>query len=142
MKITQVFLHHTAVSYKQNPNQAKQTNEYHKKFAMQSSLGYWIGYTYEMNAKGEILQARKDGEEQAAQKGFNKDSISICLDMNGDTEYPTPEQIKSLKSFLKEKLTEYQLTWSEVLFHGDVAHKSCPGHLITRNWLVTELLKV
>jgi N-acetylmuramoyl-L-alanine amidase CwlA len=94
-----------------------------------------------MNAKGEILQARKDGEEQAAQKGYNLNSISICMDLDGDHEYPTIEQIVSLKKFLREKLTEYKLTWDDVKFHRDVAVKTCPGGLVTRNYLVTEMLK-
>ena len=142
--IRAIYIHHTAVSYKKNPNQAKQTNEYHKaQFGMESSLGYWIGYTYEMNAKGEIIQARKDGEEQAAQRGYNKESISIALDMDGDTEYPTKAQLFSLKNFLKEKMCEYNLTLDDVKFHRDVAlYKSCPGLQITRNRLFSDLFKL
>lgn len=152
--IRNIYIHHTAVSYKKNPNQAPQTNEYHKtaidengnsKFhnGEPSSLNYWIGYTYEMNANGEIIQARKDGEEQAAQRGYNKESISIALDMDGDVEYPTNAQLLSLRNFLREKMTEYKLTFDDVKFHRDVAlYKSCPGLQITRNRLFSDLFKL
>ena len=142
--IKTIYIHHTAVSYEKNPNQAKQTNQYHKdQFGMESSLGYFVGYTYEMNAMGEILQARKDGEEQAAQRGYNKESISICLDMDGDAEYPTRTQLLSLKNFLIDKMREYNLTLEDVKFHRDVAlYKSCPGLQITRNRLFSDLFKL
>lgn len=152
--IRTIYIHHTAVSYKKNPNQAPQTNEYHKTAVDEngnprfhngkpSSLNYWIGYSYEMNANGEILQARKDSEEQAAQRGYNRDTISICLDGNFDIEYPTRAQLQSLKLFLIEKIKEYNLTLDDIKFHRDVAlYKSCPGLQITRNRLFTDLFKI
>ena len=140
--IKYIIIHHTAVSRMLNPDQWKQTDAYHKqKFNMLSSLGYWGGYNYEISAGGSIKQFRADGEETAAQVGHNKDSISICMDLNGDIEMPTEAQIQALKSLVRQKMKAYMILPSNVVSHRRFSPKSCPGKLISDQW-ITDLGKI
>lgn len=68
-----------------------------------SRLGFWVGYNFIINKDGTWKQARLVGEETAAQKGYNKNAISICLAGNFSlapngrpVEIPTDAQKKTL----------------------------------------------
>lgn len=134
--IKYIFVHHTAVSYDANPNQFEQTNAYHRddrQFPI-SSMGFYVGYNYEIAKDGTVRQARKDGEETAAVKGYNFCSISICLDGNFDIELPTPMQVMALKSLLKQKAAQYSVPLENILPHRHFASKSCYGSRLADNW--------
>jgi len=64
--------------------------------------GKYIGYNCIIYPNGEMKQYRYIGEETAAQKGHNFDTVSICLAGNftKGVELPTPEQRLRLKSLL------------------------------------------
>ena len=49
------------------------------RFNMLSSLNQWGGYNFFIDRTGYVTQFRAIGEETAAQKGHNFDTISICL---------------------------------------------------------------
>lgn len=130
----QIYVHHTAVSYKVNPDQWNATNEYHKqKWNFKSSRGFFAGYNYEISANGTIRQARADGEETAAQVGFNRE-LSVCLDGNFDMELPTAAQVATLTKFLKEKSALYGIKPENILPHRAVSNKSCYGKLLADSW--------
>lgn len=127
-----IVIHHTAVSRKKNPDQWAATNNYHRKlWGFKSSLGYYGGYNYEIGAKGNVTQFRKDGETTAAQyqKRMNDGrAISICLDDNFDIEDPTKKQMKACRDLILEKIKLYQIKPKNVIKHRDLAkYKSCPG---------------
>ena len=123
-----IVVHHTAVSQTINPDQFDATNNYHKQmFGMQSSLGFWVGYNYEISANGTVRQARVDGEETAAQLGHNKDSLSICMDGNFDIEMPTQAQIDSLKKLCTEKMAQYNIPLENVFPHRYFATYTAEG---------------
>lgn len=135
MNIQYIFVHHTAVSYKTNPDQWKATDAYHKGKGWGGG-----GYNYEISASGAIHQFRKDGAYTAAQyqqldpnskPTYNMNdgrALSICLDMNGDIEDPTPQQKNTLKQLLQQKMTQYNIPKENVFCHRRVAtYKSCPG---------------
>ena len=136
MKIEYIFIHNTAVSLTQ-PDQWDSVNKYHKEqFNMKSSLGYWVGYNYLMDAFGNIRQARKDGEETAAVMGHNNDSLHICLAGNFDLEQPTINQRHALRTWIKEKMIEHSIPPDKVKGHrwADSAKaqgKTCPGKNLT-----------
>jgi hypothetical protein len=74
MKPTSIMIHHSAVSHERNADQFKANNEYHRaKWNFKSSLGFFLGYNYEIAANGKLRQARTDGEQTAAcyQKNMN-----------------------------------------------------------------------
>ena len=146
-----LVIHNTAVSHAQ-PDQWDSVNKYHKEqFNMKSSLGYWVGYNYLMDAFGNIRQARKDGEETAAVMGHNNDSLHICLAGNFDLEQPTINQRHALRTWIKEKMIEHSIPPEEVKGHrwADSAKaqgKTCPGKNLTdaeiktmANWKAIEL---
>jgi len=123
-----IVIHHTAVSWQKNPNQWEATDAYHK------SKGWGGGgYNYEVAADGAIHKFREDGTVTAAQ--YQKDmndgrAISICLDGDFDSEFPTFAQKEAVKKFLQEKMDKYSIPKENVLKHRDLAIKTCPGSLL------------
>lgn len=63
-----------------------------------SSLGYAIGYHYFIEKNGKVTQGRADTDEGAHCKGFNTQSIGICLAGNFDATMPSQAQIEALKA--------------------------------------------
>lgn len=143
MNPTHIFIHHTAVSYKKNPDQANATNNYHKsKWGIKSKLGFYGGYNAEVSMLGRLTTFRKDGERTVAQyvakpnEVFkNEDlndgrAISICLDGNFDIEEPTLEQCVTTLKWVKEKMAKYGIAKENVHLHRLVSPKSCAGKKI------------
>ena len=128
---TYIMIHHTAVSYDKNPDQFKANNSYHQaQWGFKSSLGHYLGYTYEINKAGRAHKAREDGEPTAAcyQKDMNDGRcIHIALDGNFDIEKPASAQIYKLRDLLNEKVKEYGINKNNIIFHNQLATKSCPG---------------
>jgi len=58
-----------------------------------SLLGYWVGYNFIIFPDGKIVQTRKIGEETAAQKGHNFDTVSIALAGNFSISFGTPVEL-------------------------------------------------
>jgi hypothetical protein len=130
-----IFIHHSAVSRKDNPDQFEAINNYHKeKWNMISSLGYYGGYNYHISSNGSVRKYRKVGEETIAQVGYNFDGISICLDGNFDVEYPTQNQKDALGNLLVELVEEYGISPNNIKPHRAVANKTCPGMNLPNNW--------
>ena len=147
--VNKIFIHHTAVSYKQNPDQWNATNDYHQHvFNFKSSLGFYVGYTYEIAADGTVRQARAIGEETAAVLAANRSSISICLDGNFDIEYPTAAQQTALRALLQELTTKYNIPVRAIYPHrawcgspygspispANPPYKTCYGKLLGDLW--------
>ena len=71
---------------------------HHDRWNFVSSLGYYGGYNFYIEANGSVKQFRAIGEETAAQLSHNFDTISICLAGNfikangAPIEIPTKEQ--------------------------------------------------
>ena len=130
-KPTYIMLHHSAVSYDRNSDQFEANNNYHKsQWEFKSSLGYYLGYNYEISKSGRLRQARADGEKTAAcyQQNMNNGCcIHICIDGHFDNEKPAPEQIITLKKLLQDKMKEHNIQREGIVFHRDYAPKTCPG---------------
>jgi N-acetylmuramoyl-L-alanine amidase len=126
-----IMIHHSAVSYERNPDQFEANNSYHKEqWNFKSSLGFYLGYNYEIAKLGKVRLARKDGEETAAcYQGNMNDGrcIHICLDGNFDIEKPMPVQIYALRDLLKALVKKYGINKNNIVFHNQYAPKSCPG---------------
>ena len=137
MKIRYIFIHHSAYPREHHPEQFIKIDLLHKqRFNFKSSLGFYVGYTYLIEPDGRVKQAREEGEEQAAQKGYNTETISICLGLHGDTELPSLAQKSALKGLIERLMADYKLTFNDIKLHRDVGSTSCPGRLITRGYML------
>ena len=125
------MIHHSAVSYTKNADQFKANNNYHKSlWNFKSSLGYYLGYNYEISSKGKVRKARNVGTKTAAcyQKDMNDGRcIHICLDGNFDTEKPKPAQIFALRDLVLELTSKFDIKKENIVPHSDYAPKTCPG---------------
>ena len=138
-QIKSICLHHSAVSYKKNPDQFAANNEYHRKqWNFKSALGFYLGYNYEISAAGKVRQARKDGEPTAAvyQKNMNNGQcIHICVDGNFDIEKMLPAQVFALRDLMRKLAKNHKITKDNVWFHRDFAVKTCPGKNVDRGFI-------
>ena len=129
-----ICLHHTAVSHAKNKDQFKVNNKYHQsKHFPVSSMGFYLGYNYEVSARGKIYQAREEGEVTAAcpQEGMNSGKcIHIALDGHFDIEKPTDKQIYALRDLLRNLVAKYGIKRENLVYHRDYAPKSCPGNYL------------
>ncbi len=132
MKPLYIMIHHTAVSYDRNKDQFKANDNYHKaQWNFKSSMGFYLGYNYEIAKNGKLRQARKDGETTAACYQFNMNDgrcVHIALDGNFDIEKPMPEQIYKLRDEVKRLVKLYGIKKEHIIFHRDYANKTCPGN--------------
>lgn len=134
-----IMIHHSAVSYNKNSDQFEANNRVHKgRWELVSSLGFYLGYNYEIAKNGRIRQARKDGEKTVAcyQGDMNSGQcIHICIDGNFDIEKPASTQVFALRDLLKKLVRQYQIDKNNIVFHRDYASKSCPGKNIDINFI-------
>lgn len=101
---------------------------YHKgKWGFKSSLGYYCGYTWFLERSGKWFQARRDNEEGAHTKGFNKRTIGIGLMGNGVQKDFTSEQYRGLDKKVDELCDKYNIPKSEVYGHNQLSPTICPS---------------
>lgn len=135
------MIHHTAVSTHKNTDQFTATNNYHRlKWNVKSSLGYYVGYHYEISGRGEVRQSRKDGETSVAcwQKNMNDGRcVHICLDGNFDTDLLPAAQVYALRDVLNSLVEKYNITKDHIVFHNDFAKKTCPGKNINKSFILS-----
>lgn len=129
MKPRYIILHHSAVSYDQNPDQWEATDRYHRNKGWGGG-----GYNVEVSKNGSVHVFREDGEPTAAQYQNNMNdgrALSLCLDGNFDIEEPTDEQCEAVWEWMMSRMALYGIPEENVLKHRDLAkYKSCPGNLI------------
>lgn len=158
-----LILHCSDVSYSTNPDQLISIDRYHRdeRGFPKSSLNFWCGYHYLITGEKEY-QCRADTDEGAhcnqgydgvkvyqpgtydntKIKSMNFQSIGICVGFDGDIEYPTPIQYGLLQKRIWTLQDRYGIPDCNVKFHRDFAtSKTCPGSLITDQWLATLLIR-
>jgi len=132
MKIpSNIIIHHSGVSWQKNSDQFIANNSYHQRlWKFRSSLGFYLGYNYEINKMGYVRQARANGEATAAcyQRSMNDGrAIHICLDGNFEIERPYPNEIYALRDLLKSLFGRYPIPKENIFFHRQFARTLCPG---------------
>lgn len=139
-----IVLHHAAAPIEQT---FSTINEYHrKKFGFKSSLGYYAGYHYVIDVKGQIHQARahKDPGAHTKENNMNYKSLGVCLTGwfdDGHDAMPNEKQRIALKKLLTHLMEQEDIPWGNIRFHRDYSPKTCPGMHITKNWIY-QLLEV
>ena len=140
-----LVIHHTEESYQDHPYQFDIVNIYHRdRFRRASTgkpfvsmLGYCLGYNAFCEKDGTLIWARLPGEETTAQLEHNDgDALSFCWSGNfnkisnkTNDPGPTPAQWKTLKSFMG------MFPNLRVVFHRDLADRTCPGTRITHEMI-------
>lgn len=98
-----------------------------------SPSGKYIGYHYVIYINGEIAGGRSPEEVGVHAKGYNKNSIGICL--IGMDKF-TCEQWESLKYLITALQVEYpEIT---IIGHNEVSPKDCPGFDV-QEWLANDM---
>ena len=117
-KVTNVFIHCSASDNPAHDSVAVIT-EWHLQRGFKT-----IGYHYFINKKGTIVSGRPIQDIPAAQAGWNRGSIAICL--HGNKKF-NAKQFKSLKAFCEEVNNNYD---KRIVFrpHNYVnENKTCPN---------------
>lgn len=114
------------------------------------NLNGWeeIGYHFVIgngidSIDGELYNTRSTEFLGAHVKGYNLDSIGICLIGNLDEHKPTKEQIKTLTNLIQKLIIQYNLKITDVLGHREfpLVTKTCPGKKFDMDEL-RELIKL
>jgi len=147
MKITNIAVHHTAGDF----DTLQSINAWHKKqwpeLPSEMRPDLWVGYNIVIWKNGDWTQCRFLGEETAAQKKHNKDTVSICLAGNFSKSLPTKEQENTLRAltiniieqagslFAVKKGTTFLIPKKNIFPHrGLQLTTECYGKLLPDDW--------
>lgn len=122
----------------------KEIHRWHKDRGFRS-----IGYHFVIRRNGQVESGRPYNEVPAAQKGFNRNSLAICLvggvdDAGKPDDNFTDEQDRAWKRLvelaLNEKLLPLSASFSEatgILGHRDLPDvaKACPSFDVYSKWI-------
>jgi hypothetical protein len=104
-------------------------------------LGYYVGY-HVLITGGKAVKCKEDFEEGAHTNqqvngiSMNFQSLAVCMGFDGDVEMPDPYMVQLMWDQVYAWQKKYNIPNEDVKFHRDYAtSKTCPGSLITRNWL-------
>ena len=113
---TKLVYHHTAI----RNISPEDINKLHKNKGWKG-----IGYHYYIRKDGTIYKGREDDAEGSHVKGYNKESIGICVEGNFEEEYLSDEQIESLKKLSLYICLKYNI--KDILPHKELGKTLCPG---------------
>ena len=138
-----IIIHCSDVSYKTLNNQLESINTYHRDvrgFPI-LSVGYHVGY-HKLITGDKMYTTRLDTDEgshcnqRVDGVSMNFQSLGICIGFDGDIEYPKSSHVDMLAEQIRLWQYTYDIPDEKVLFHRDLAtDKTCPGSLITKEWL-------
>lgn len=145
--IKRVVIHHSGGLYSdpyastQN-HTAEMINEAHRaRWNFVSMLGKYGGYNSVIEMTGLETQYRMIGEETAAQKGYNKDTLSICvmgnfiLNPNGFAiDKPTSSQTHRLSKSLFWIYNTLKIPIYNFIPHRLLAPTECYGNALSNSW--------
>lgn len=92
-----------------------------------------IGYHFMISREGEIIVGRDLEKVGAHVKGFNENSVRICLLGNFDKERSNELQLGSLRKLISQLMYRFNLGSGAINLHRDFPNvkKSCSGKNIT-----------
>ena len=92
-----------------------------------------IGYHRVIRKDGSIEPGRAESLMGAHTKGFNKESLGVCLTGNNQKWYPSKAQLKSLRASIDEWEGKYDISKDGVFLHKQLNKTSCPGRLTLKD---------
>lgn len=131
-EIKYVVIHHSITPRDLSLQKSVESfNNTHKKIHLEpNSKDLHIAYHWVIAGDGSKMETRGLDEVgyHATNLPVNKESLGICLTGNFDEEYPSDEQIKTLKKLLLWICNEFNVSPENIIGHKDVYDKkSCPG---------------
>lgn len=122
--------------------QLAKINSWHKKRGFPlSSLGYYVGYHYLIEADGVVVQTRREDEIGAHDQGENPNSLGICFAGNFDENMPNEAQVVAAVRLVADIRSRHDILITRIEPHRFDDDTSCPGSLLSDNWLIDEYLK-
>lgn len=115
----------------------EEIDAWHAERGFKSPSGIHCGYHYILTRSGDIEKGRPPEEAGAHARGYNRDSLGICLvggrGKDGKPEFNfTHKQMSTLYRLLVALTTEYPEV--EVIGHRDVSDKACPSFDLKAWW--------
>ncbi len=136
-----IVIHHTATGARVEGHvvDAERIARWHEQRGFSAEYRgevYHIGYHYVILPDGTLQRGRPDWMMGAHTYGYN-DYLGICLVGNFDSHSnpdgaqqpsrPTPAQMATLKSLLRDLMTKYRLRPEDIHEHGELGATACPG---------------
>lgn len=140
MKPDKIIIHHSLTKDSCTMSWSS-IRRYHKEELGWSDIGYHFGIE-SINCNAEILFGRSPLLKGAHCRGYNKNSISVCVVGNFDTFPPPAGKWEKLKELLNWLLLIYNIPVSEIYGHNHFSTKSCPGNKFDIQKLKNELMHV
>lgn len=89
-----------------------------------------IGYHFVITEDGTIHEGRNINTSGAHCRGFNANSIGVCVTGNTNNEKPNQSQLESLRQLLDSLLEDLDLDKDEVFTHKEKGRTECPGYYL------------
>jgi len=93
-----------------------------------------IGYAFLIKKDGTIYRGRPEWAQGAHCKGYNHNSIGICLEGDFTTENPTSLQLASLVELSRYLISLYPN--ARIVRHKDLNDTECPGQNLPNSVLI------
>ncbi len=127
-KISNIIIHHSASSF----GCAQIIRNWHVQGNGWKDIGYHFvigngrmhGDHYVSSFDGMVEPGRPLTQQGAHVKGYNKESIGICMVGNGKF---TNEQFFSLLNLVDEMSNMFNIPVDKIFNHSDFSNKACPG---------------
>lgn len=140
MIATRIIWHHSA--YAPLGAQFDLINKWHKDRGFPlSSLGFYVGYHYVVEADGTVRTARVETEIGAHDQGENANSIGICLAGDFTTNKPTTAQEYAFAVLLTDIMHRLNIPLTRIEPHRRDDDTECPGQSMPDSWPCAMLLK-
>jgi N-acetylmuramoyl-L-alanine amidase len=126
-KTEYIFIHCSATRPSQDWVDAEEIDKWHR------ARGFFsIGYSFVIKRDGTIEEGRDLDEPTASQKGYNHNSISICMvggvtedDVKVSEDNFTESQWTSLKDLILKMQSVYPE--AKIVGHNEYSKKDCPS---------------
>lgn len=128
-----IIVHHSA--FEQEASQLMLINQWHKDrdFPL-SERGFFVGYHYVINHEGQITQTRELDEVGAHSRGFNFESIGVCLEGDFTKHGPSEAQKIALGKLLVMLVHRLRIDPNDIRPHRNFGQTSCYGDFLSDEW--------
>jgi N-acetylmuramoyl-L-alanine amidase len=98
---------------------------------------YLIGNTRPFTEEGKIYSGRPEEFDGAHTRGYNHNSLGVCLIGDFDRVSPSERQLETLFAFLEQKIKQHDVPTKNVMGHNEFPGMttSCPGNFLDMNYV-------